>query len=110
MRRRHYCGALSAELDGRQVSRCGWAHCGVRLHHPRARAPFRMDGANLSETVPLEHRVLDLRREPMQKNLRLRHRAASAARRFLDEQGFVDIETPFLYKSTPEGAREFLVP
>jgi len=60
--------------------------------------------------VRLEHRVLDLRREPMQRNLRLRHQAASAARRFLDAQGFVDIETPVLYKSTPEGAREFLVP
>jgi aspartyl-tRNA synthetase len=54
--------------------------------------------------------VLDLRREPMQRNLKLRHRAAMSARRFLDEHGFIDIETPFLYKSTPEGAREFLVP
>jgi aspartyl-tRNA synthetase len=72
--------------------------------------PFQLDEENLSETVRLEHRVLDLRREPMQRNLRLRHRAASAARRFLDAQGFIDIETPFLYQSTPEGAREFLVP
>jgi aspartyl-tRNA synthetase len=82
----------------------------VELLNPSATPPFQIDEDNLSETVRLEHRVLDLRREPMQKNLRLRHRAASAARRFLDEQGFVDIETPFLYKSTPEGAREFLVP
>ena len=72
--------------------------------------PFQLDDENLSETVRLENRVLDLRRPAMQKNLRLRHRAAMAARRFLDEQGFIDIETPFLYKSTPEGAREFLVP
>ena len=58
----------------------------------------------------LEHRVLDLRRPQMQKNLMLRYRAAMAARRYLDAHGFIDIETPVLYKSTPEGAREFLVP
>ena len=72
--------------------------------------PFQLDDANLSETVRLTHRVLDLRRPEMQHNLMLRHRAASAARRYLDAAGFVDIETPALYKSTPEGAREFLVP
>ncbi|HEY5637084.1 MAG TPA: aspartate--tRNA ligase [Burkholderiales bacterium] len=72
--------------------------------------PFQLDEENLSESVRLEHRVIDLRREPMQRNLRLRHKAAQSARRFLDGEGFVDIETPVLYKSTPEGAREFLVP
>ena len=72
--------------------------------------PFQLDDENISESVRLEHRVLDLRRPTMQKNLRLRHKAAMAARRYLDEHGFVDIETPILYKSTPEGAREFLVP
>jgi aspartyl-tRNA synthetase len=60
--------------------------------------------------VRLTHRVLDLRRPEMQSNLMLRHRAAASARRYLDAAGFVDIETPTLYKSTPEGAREFLVP
>jgi aspartyl-tRNA synthetase len=82
----------------------------VEILNASAPPPFQIDDENLSETVRLEHRVLDLRREPMQRNLRLRHRAAMAARRFLDAHGFVDIETPFLYKSTPEGAREFLVP
>ena len=72
--------------------------------------PFQLDDENLSETVRLEHRVLDLRRPQMQKNLMLRHRATMAARKFLDAHGFIDIETPVLYKSTPEGAREFLVP
>ena len=72
--------------------------------------PFQMDDEGLSETVRLEQRMLDLRRPQMQKNLMLRHRAAASARRFLDGHGFVDIETPILYKSTPEGAREFLVP
>jgi aspartyl-tRNA synthetase len=82
----------------------------VEILNPSLTPPFQIDDENLSETVRLENRVLDLRREPMQKNLRLRHRAAMAARRFLDDHGFIDIETPFLYKSTPEGAREFLVP
>jgi aspartyl-tRNA synthetase len=82
----------------------------VEILNPSAPPPFQLDEDNLSEAVRLEHRVLDLRREPMQRNLRLRHRAAAAARAFLDAHGFVDIETPVLYKSTPEGAREFLVP
>jgi aspartyl-tRNA synthetase len=72
--------------------------------------PFQLDDENLSETVRLENRVLDLRRPVMQRNLMLRYRAAMAARRYLDAHGFIDIETPTLYKSTPEGAREFLVP
>jgi aspartyl-tRNA synthetase len=72
--------------------------------------PFQLDDENLSETVRLTYRVLDLRRQQMQKNLRLRYKAAMAARRYFDSLGFIDIETPTLYKSTPEGAREFLVP
>ena len=72
--------------------------------------PFQLDDEKISETVRLEHRVLDLRRPAMQANLMLRHKAAMAARRYLDANGFVDIETPVLYKSTPEGAREFLLP
>ncbi len=72
--------------------------------------PFLIDDESISETVRLEHRVLDLRRPSMQKNLMLRHKASMSARRYLDANGFVDIETPILYKSTPEGAREFLVP
>ena len=82
----------------------------LEILNPSAPPPFQLDEDNLSETVRLEHRVLDLRREQMRRNLTLRHRAAMAARRFLDAEGFIDIETPFLYKSTPEGAREFLVP
>ena len=82
----------------------------LEILNPSAPLPFQLDDENLNENTRLEHRVLDLRREPMQRNLRLRHRAAMAVRRFLDEHGFIDIETPVLYKSTPEGAREFLVP
>jgi len=72
--------------------------------------PFMMDDEQLSENVRLQYRFLDLRRPQMQNNLRLRHRAARAVRNYLDNHGFIDVETPMLYKSTPEGAREFLVP
>jgi aspartyl-tRNA synthetase len=72
--------------------------------------PFMMDDENLSETVRLEHRYLDLRRPQMQKNLRLRYKVTMEIRKFLDQQGFIDVETPVLTKSTPEGARDYLVP
>ena len=72
--------------------------------------PFQMDDENLSENVRLTHRVLDLRRPQMQKNMMLRYEVAMAFRRFLDSRGFIDIETPMLTKSTPEGARDYLVP
>ena len=72
--------------------------------------PFQLDDDNLSETTRLTHRVLDLRRPYMQKNLLLRYKVSMAVRRFLDDNGFVDIETPMLTKSTPEGARDYLVP
>ncbi len=72
--------------------------------------PFQLDEENLSENVRLTHRVIDLRRPQMQKNLMLRYKVAMAFRRFLDDAGFIDIETPMLTKSTPEGARDYLVP
>jgi aspartyl-tRNA synthetase len=82
----------------------------LEVLNPSLTPPFMMDEEQISETVRLENRVLDLRRPTMQNNLRLRHRASMATRRYLDAQGFVEVETPVLYKSTPEGAREFLVP
>ena len=72
--------------------------------------PFQLDDENLSETTRLTHRVLDLRRPQMQQNLMLRYRVAMETRKYLDGLGFVDIETPMLTKSTPEGARDYLVP
>ena len=72
--------------------------------------PFQLDDDNLSETTRLTHRVLDLRRPQMQHNLRLRYRVAMEVRKYLDAQGFIDVETPMLTKSTPEGARDYLVP
>ena len=72
--------------------------------------PFQLDDENLSETTRLTHRVLDLRRPQMQRNLMLRYRVSIEVRKFLDGLGFIDIETPMLTKSTPEGARDYLVP
>ncbi len=72
--------------------------------------PFPLDDDNLSETTRLTHRVMDLRRPAMQRNMMLRYKTAIQVRNFLDQQGFVDIETPMLGKSTPEGARDYLVP
>lgn len=82
----------------------------LEILNPSATPPFNLDDQNLSETTRLTYRVLDLRRPQMQKNLRTRYRAAMAFRRFLDAHGFVDIETPMLTRSTPEGARDYLVP
>jgi aspartyl-tRNA synthetase len=78
--------------------------------NPSVTPPFQLDDDDLSETTRLTHRVLDLRRPAMQKNLRLRYRVAMTMRRYLDDNGFIDIETPMLTKSTPEGARDYLVP
>ncbi len=72
--------------------------------------PFQLDDDNLSENVRLTHRVIDLRRPQMQKNMMLRYKVTRAFRNFLDSRGFIDIETPMLTKSTPEGARDYLVP
>ncbi|NBU49083.1 MAG: aspartate--tRNA ligase [Betaproteobacteria bacterium] len=82
----------------------------LEVLNPSVTPPFQLDDENLSETVRLTHRVLDLRRPAMQKNLMLRYRVAMEVRKYLDEHGFVDIETPMLTKSTPEGARDYLVP
>ena len=78
--------------------------------NPSVPPPFQLDDEDLSESTRLTHRVLDLRRLPMQNNLKLRYRVAMEVRKFLDENGFIDIETPMLTRSTPEGARDYLVP
>ena len=82
----------------------------IEVLNPSVTPPFQLDEDNLHENVRLLHRVIDLRRPQMQKNMLLRYKTARAFRRFLDDAGFIDIETPMLTKSTPEGARDYLVP
>ncbi len=82
----------------------------LNVLNPSVTPPFQMDDENLSETTRLTHRVMDLRRPYMQRNMMLRYKTAIQVRNFLDQEGFIDIETPMLGKSTPEGARDYLVP
>ncbi len=105
--RRRPSGTVNPELASGEVEVL--AH-EVEILNPSVPPPFQIDDENLNETTRLANRVLDLRREPMQKNLRLRYRTAMAVRSYLDAHGFIDIETPMLTRSTPEGARDYLVP
>ena len=105
--RRRPAGTVNANLVSGEIEVLARS---IEILNTSATPPFQMDDENLSEMVRLEYRYLDLRRPQMQKNLRLRYKVAMAVRRFLDAQGFIDIETPMLTKSTPEGARDYLVP
>ncbi|HUQ76129.1 MAG TPA: aspartate--tRNA ligase [Burkholderiales bacterium] len=105
--RRRPQGTVNAELGSGEIEVL--AH-EVEILNPAVPPPFQLDDDNLSEMTRLTHRVIDLRRAPMQRNLKLRYRVAMAVRQYLDAQGFIDIETPMLTRSTPEGARDYLVP
>ena len=83
----------------------------LRIFNEAATPPFQIEERiDVSENIRLQHRHIDLRRPRIQKNIVVRHRTAAAVRRFLTEQGFLEIETPILTRSTPEGARDYLVP
>lgn len=108
-------GLVRARPEGTVNEQMKSGHIEVLAHavtvlNPSVTPPFQLDDDNLSETTRLTHRVLDLRRPYMQRNLMLRYKVAMQIRQFLDSNGFVDIETPMLTKSTPEGARDYLVP
>lgn len=82
----------------------------IEVLNPSLTPPFMLDDDNLTETVRLEHRYIDLRRPTMQKNMMLRYKVSKNLRDYLDENGFIEVETPMLTRSTPEGARDYLVP
>lgn len=82
----------------------------IEVLNPSLTPPFMLDDDNLSEMVRLEHRYIDLRRPAMQKNMMLRYRVSKNLRDYLDTAGFIEVETPMLTRSTPEGARDYLVP
>ena len=82
----------------------------IEVLNPSDPLPFQLEEDDITEAVRLRYRYLDLRSERMQSNLRLRHRGASALRSYLEARDFVDLETPILTRSTPEGARDYLVP
>ena len=102
-------GTINPELPTGEVEVLG---LDLTLLNRADTPPFQLDefGADASEEVRLRYRYIDLRRPEMQERLRLRSRVTQSLRRFLDEEGFLDIETPILTKSTPEGARDYLVP
>ncbi|MEI8341725.1 MAG: aspartate--tRNA ligase [Verrucomicrobiota bacterium] len=108
-------GIVSARLPGSENSRLATGEIEViaselKVLNKAEVPPFPLDDPKVNEDLRLEYRYLDLRTAPMQRNLKLRHRVVKATRDFLDEQGFLEIETPILSNPTPEGARDFLVP
>lgn len=100
-------GTVNPNLKSGEVE--VWAET-IEILNAAANLPFQLDDENLSEAVRLSHRYLDLRRPVMQANLQLRYQITKHVRNFLDKHGFIEIETPILTRSTPEGARDYLVP
>ena len=108
-------GAVAARLPGTENPNLATGDIEIipselRILNRADPLPFPIDAEPQNEDLRMTHRYLDLRRPRLARNLRIRHRAAKATRDYLDSQGFVEVETPILSKSTPEGARDFLVP
>ena len=111
----HITGKVTLRPEGTKNAALGTgeievAATALKILNPSETPPFPLDEEGVNEDLRLRYRYLDLRRPAMAGALRARHRAALAIRHFLDRQGFLEIETPVLFKSTPEGAREYLVP
>ncbi len=105
--RRRPTGTENPHLSTGEIEVLG---AGIEILNKAEPLPFQLDDAEITEAVRLRYRYLDLRRDVMQRNLRLRHKITQTLRRYLEDQDFVEIETPMLTKSTPEGARDYLVP
>ncbi|MGH2621861.1 MAG: aspartate--tRNA ligase, partial [Anaerolineales bacterium] len=109
-------GVVRLRPDGMQNSELPTGQVELEIHqlqvlNPAKTPPFAInDESQVEEMVRLQYRYLDLRRERMQRNLELRHKVIKYIRDFLDQRGFLEIETPILFKATPEGARDYLVP
>src|SRR6266540_4307770 len=119
MYRTHDCNSLRKSDIGKQVALAGWVNVTrdieiipseLKILNRADDLPFPIDAEPHNEDLRMTHRYYDLRRPRFARNLRLRHIAAKATRDYLDSQGYVEVETPILSKSTPEGARDFLVP
>jgi len=108
-------GVVRPRLPGKENPKLATGAIEVEIRqldilNPSRILPFQMDEEVTDESVRLKYRYLDLRRERMQRNLLLRHRVIKFMRDYLDQQGFIEVETPILFKTTPEGARDYLVP
>jgi len=109
-------GEVTPRIEGQENARMPTGEIelrvtGLKILNLTETPPFQVDGAvDASETLRLKYRYLELRRPQLFHNFRMRHAIASCIRQFLDQKGFIEVETPFLTKSTPEGARDYLVP
>src|ERR1700693_216960 len=122
-----YCGDLRPDRIGERGIVAGWVAPAACTPHPppgevevqvdrlkilsrSTPLPFQLDEENVDETLRLRYRWLDLRRDKLQRNLRLRAQMVGIIRRHMEAAGYLDIQTPILFKPTPEGARDFVVP
>jgi aspartyl-tRNA synthetase len=105
--RRRPEGTINSDMPTGEVEILGYS---IKILNKAKTPPFQLDDENVHDDIKLKYRYVDLRRPEMQNNLRVRSQVVKEMRKYLDEKGFLDIETPMLTKATPEGARDYLVP